>query len=330
MENLPAEILLDVVEQMDIDTIRSLLQANKGIGSLIKRYEKSISKARAAQFVLPPTGNVLSSSAEDRWIIEGNTFSMISELEMRNDRYEDLLQQHDWINISSPPGMAPLTAEQEEQLSHLLKRAMAHCDRIADIAANPPCYPFPVKSWGALKTARLITSTEYSDNDPYSNDRARPVQIEYIRSLSLHDVTMLFCLTNLFGWEFGMQQAATGPPLDLELTVCFEECVLRHGSWFLGAQLRKSQDFLDLILETALYDMDEWESGLSEVPGLRMTMVSHFRELTGIEGNLTLHMLKIVKTLISGNESAKSEEESEDNGEVQDEEDHKHQDQDWD
>ncbi|KAI0013002.1 hypothetical protein F4779DRAFT_614163 [Xylariaceae sp. FL0662B] len=326
METLPAEVLLKIAEHMDIVSMRAFMGTNKQqwlirlqqqqMQLLIKSHERSISKARAAQFMLPPTGNIFSSCSTERWAYEANTFKMVQELETRDDHINQLLRRTDYINIGSIPCIKPLTVEQQERLFPLLKRAMVHCDHIADIAANPPCKPIPTTYWAALQKRVYLRSNippEYRDNDPYSHFGARPWQIEYIRKLSLQDLAMLYCLTSLFAWSYAREPITQADPTAAESITVFEECILRHGSWFLWARLGKPevepmQYMTNLIVAAGLSELISWETGMDGAPpGLRMTMMNRFRELVGLDGHLHAKMRKIVKGLIGADEEDENE-----------------------
>lgn len=67
---------------------------------------------------------------------------MMKELERRQVIVEDILTKAPaFINIQSPAVLGDLDNESQMRFSGLLKKALAQCDHIADIAANAPCKP---------------------------------------------------------------------------------------------------------------------------------------------------------------------------------------------
>lgn len=93
-------------------------------------------------FLYPPVGNVLSSELCLRRPLRHGSFEMMKELERRESAVEDILTKAPvYINIRSPAMLGDLDDESQIRLSGLLKRALAQCDHIADIAANAPCKP---------------------------------------------------------------------------------------------------------------------------------------------------------------------------------------------
>ncbi|CAJ2512783.1 Uu.00g009020.m01.CDS01 [Anthostomella pinea] len=305
---LPNELILDMVEHMDVRTLKAFMATNKELCGFIKDHEHSISKARAAIFPLPPLGNVLSSATPERNVLLQNTFSLLHELEIRELRIDYLIQKHpEFFNLASPPGLPPLTMEQQGRLGPLIKRALLQCDAMADIAANAPCKPIGEEYYS------LITSGVWSvsplprglrNMDPFTNVHARPGQVAYIDSLPLADVAVLLFLINMLGFGFSQAKKFDGsdPTINERITV-FEECVLRHGSWFVWAHVSDRATMREMaghMLRAGLTELTEWETGAEGVlQGLKMTLVERFRQLARAPGDrVVLKMLKVVKELV--------------------------------
>lgn len=274
--------------------------------TLIKTYEHSISRGRAAFFMLPPQGNVLSSSATERCIVLKNTFSMVRELERRDKRINRLIA---WCPkafcIHSPPWLPCLTVPQQARLVAVIKRALYQCDRIADIAANEPGSLVPLeRDQGTVPEMfqHPDASTFPDDGDlftlnPLAKPIVRPKQIEYIRSLPLEDTAGIFLTIN--GLGIGLMCSCTcNSPQRYERMTVIEECVLRHGTWFVWSRLLGSAKWNDLansIIHMGWAEMKGWESGaISGPPGLKMSLMQRFRELLG-GGDMDEFVAKMTK-----------------------------------
>ncbi|KAI3332175.1 hypothetical protein HD806DRAFT_518971 [Xylariaceae sp. AK1471] len=287
---VPTDIILNIVEHMDTTTRKSFMATNKGLSTLIQSYERSISKARAAIFTLPPPGNVLSSFEPERQVLLENTFSMVTELELRDRRIERLINKCPKIfNTAAPPWLPSLTPQQQARLVLILKRALCQCDRIADIAANEPCTAIPEKYYDLIQFGVYASSPmneELSEFDPFSNLNARPRQTEYIQSLPLKEIAGLFLLTSMLGYGLSSARANydSDPALYERMTV-FEECALRHGTWFVWGRTLGCPYMREMaahMVSAGMVEVTEWETGNPRVlPGLKMTLMGRFKELVG-------------------------------------------------
>lgn len=108
------------------------------------------------------------------------------------------------------PCLDPLTGYEKERLVQLLKRALYHCDRIADIAANMPGADI------VLQYSQLITSgvadlshedlpstvEDYNRYPSFTNLHARALQIEYLRAMELPELSVLYYLITIAGLGF--------------------------------------------------------------------------------------------------------------------------------
>ncbi|KAI0868503.1 hypothetical protein GGS24DRAFT_494502 [Hypoxylon argillaceum] len=308
---IPDEIVLSIVEYMDTTTRKCFMATNKGMGTLIESYEHSISKTRAATFILPSLGNILSSSTDERCVLPKDTFSMIHELELRDERIDRLIKECPKVfSIASPPWLPSLMPPQQGRLVMILKRALYQCDRIADIAANEPCIPIPVEYYhsivdGVYELPFALSSPIGGQFNPLTRLDARPKQIEYIRSLSLDDIAGVFVMINMVGYGL-MVSSARESPARFERKTVIEECVLRHGTWFLWSRLLgglDSQEFAGCIISAGRAELRQWESGsLDGPPGLKMTLIERFKELMGgnTEENTSAKIVSTLEKLVLG------------------------------
>ncbi|KAK5628474.1 hypothetical protein RRF57_004189 [Xylaria bambusicola] len=281
--NVPNEIVLQIVEYMDSWTCMRFMKASKKLYMLIKAHEHSISKGRAAAFTLPPLGDALSSRTDQRYVIPKNTFEMNRELELRELRTDLLISECPGIFcLASPPWFPPLPPPAQRRLAPILKRALHQCDRIADIAANEsPLEPkyYRVLFEGADEmTAATLDPLE--SLNPLANPEARPKQIEYIQSLPLEDIAGLYTLVNMVG--YGLMACCQFNTSSMEGKTVTEECVLRHGTWFVWACLRSELDLAGCMIGAGRAELKQWESGALKGPdGLKMTLTARFRKLLG-------------------------------------------------
>ena len=222
--------------------------------NLISTYERSISNAKASRHCHPPPsgGAVLSSATIERHALRAGTLDLVRELERRAERVDDILLRSapGFLDLSSPPGLPPaaalsrstpggtsttapapapgsaaasveqaapaLTAEQQGRLEPLLRLALCHCDRIADIAANSArCEPVSAAMYDLIPTgvwAQHQESPPHGDGDstgavdPFANPAARPEQIDYICALGPADITALFYLVSVLGGAYARQR----------------------------------------------------------------------------------------------------------------------------
>ncbi|KAI0553386.1 hypothetical protein F4679DRAFT_468677 [Xylaria curta] len=311
---IPSDIILLIVDQMDTDTRKGFMAANKGICMLIESYEHSISKNRATTFTLPPLGNVLSSSTSERRVLPKNTFAMVREFELRDNRMDRLIRECPRIFcLSAPPWLPCLTARQQGRLGLILKRALYQCDRIADIAANmsdpqiPPEYYHAITDrvyeWPSALSSSVLGEFKFN---PLTRPNARPKQIEYIESLPLEDIAGIFILINMLGYGLTCICSDTG----YERKTIIEECVLRHGTWFVWSRLLGDQSLQELagcVISAGMAELKQWEAGaIYDPPGLKMRLTRRFNELVGgtTGDEMTLNIEKALEKLVIGDEES--------------------------
>ncbi|KAK7951427.1 uncharacterized protein PG986_007155 [Apiospora aurea] len=263
MELLPPEIILGMVEQhMNMATVMQFMQTTKARSPhpnspQRRTYEASICRAQMAARRLPPAGHVLSSRGPERRVIAANTFAAVLELDVRQERISDALR-HDFWNTGSPPLLGPLTRRQQARLLELMRASLCRCDHIADIAA-------------ACSHPRAPADT-------------RTAQIDYMASLSTEQLAALFYTVDMAGFGFvRARKYEAEDPLVWEKITVFEECLLRHGSWFLWAHLQGGQaSHATQLIEAGLKELTDWETGKEGMlPGLRMSLVDAYRARLG-------------------------------------------------
>ncbi len=235
---------------------------------------------------------------------------MIHELELRDRRIDRLIKECPKIFCTaSPPWLPPLTVLGQTRLVPILERALHQCDRIADIAAKES--PIPVENYrsildGVYELPSALLSAELSKFNPLANPNARPKQIEYIRSLSLEDIAGLFILVNMLG--YGLMLSYPISSTSYERKTVIEECILRHGTWFVWARLLGGPGMLELagyIISAGRAELRQWESGALNGPdGLKMTLMGRFRELLGggPRGEFTDKIVDTLEKLVLGDE----------------------------
>ncbi len=151
---------------------------------------------------------MLSSATVERRVLRAGTFDLVAELELRDSRIDDLLQRGNaFIDVASPAGLEGLTSAQQARLALLLRRALYHCDRIADLAANPPCEPIAEDHYALIPTGVWaqpgpLYPEDLRDRDPFANPGARAAQLAYIRLLCPRDAALLFYLVTALGASF--------------------------------------------------------------------------------------------------------------------------------
>ncbi|TGJ87678.1 hypothetical protein E0Z10_g1111 [Xylaria hypoxylon] len=315
---VPNEIVLQIVEHMDTITRRCFMATNKRISALIESHERSISKIRVDRFALPPLGNILSSATDERYVLLNNTFSMVLELEIRENKINRLIQECPKVfYMTSPPWLPSLTPLQQTRLPPILTRALHQCDHIADIAANGSCPPIPSKYYHAildgvyeLPSALLSSNDELNEFNPLTNRNARSKQIEYIQSLSLEDVAGIFILVNMIG--YGLMCSYPASSTSYERKTVIEECVLRHGTWFVWSRLLGGPGMRELagfIISAGRAELRQWEAGaLDGPPGLKMTLIGRLRELLSgdPEDEVADTVAKTLKRLVLGDDKERT------------------------
>ncbi|KAI1755639.1 hypothetical protein F4782DRAFT_527694 [Xylaria castorea] len=322
---IPSDIILHIVEQMDSDMRESFMATNKGIYRIIESYEHSVSKFRAATFTLPPLGNVLSSSTKERRVLPKNTFAIVREFELRDNRIDRLIKECPRVFcLASPPWLPCLTARQQARLVPILKRALYQCDRIADIAANvlgpqiPPEYYHAITDEVYELPSALSSTTEAEFKlNPLTRPNARPKQIEYIQSLPLKDIAGIFILINMLG--YGLTCFCSNTAYERKAVV--EECVLRHGTWFVWSRLLGDPSMRELagyIISAGRAELRQWEAGaIDGLPGLKMTITGRLNEMVGgvTDDEIALNVEKALEKLVIGDEKERTGWESDYNDE---------------
>ncbi|GAW12046.1 hypothetical protein ANO14919_014010 [Xylariales sp. No.14919] len=243
---------------------------------------------------------------------------MVLELELRESRISRLIDECPKVfAMASPPWLPSLTAMQQTRLRPVLERALYQCDCIADIAANGSCPPIPSKYYHAildgvyeLPSALLPTADEISEFNPLANRKARPKQVEYIKSLSLEEIAGMFILVSMIG--YGLMCSYPNSSTAYERKTVIEECILRHGTWFVWARLLGGsgmQELAGYIISAGRAELRQWEAGaLDGPPGLKMTLMGHFRALLrgGTGEELSDKIAKTLRKLVLGDEKERA------------------------
>ncbi|KAI1658358.1 hypothetical protein F4813DRAFT_388633 [Daldinia decipiens] len=308
MASFSRDLILEIAQNLDAKSLFKLCETSRENNMLLKTYQRSLSQLRLAEFPVPPPGDVLSSELYLRRPIKHGSFQMLLELENRRSRVKEILTASPHFNIGSPPGLGELTNPQQERLCAFLYRAFAQCDYIADIAANVPCGT-PEAQWYGHQFMKWWGGREleqgFREKDPYTNYPARPAQKEYIRNLSKQDCIMIYYLINMMGSCFVKSREdwiLSDPVFDERITV-FEECVLRHGSWYAWAHFMGGSEWVSMTIDIASVGMTElhrFEYGNEDAMcSLLSVLVERFNELHESPDNRTKTVQQAAKRLIT-------------------------------
>ncbi|KAI0152132.1 hypothetical protein F4776DRAFT_13905 [Hypoxylon sp. NC0597] len=320
MEKLSYTLLLEVVERMDVKSTLKLMETSKSMYKLIRDYQFSISMAQVASFTMRPVGNVLSSEVFLRRCIQHGTFEMALEMERREARINDILSNSGYINFVTPLQLGPLNVTQQERLYDLLKEAMRHCDRIADIAANEPCQPIDRQWYMQFKKRRFEVFNMplgFRLKDPITNYEARPAQFEYINNLSAVDIVMISYLLVAMsdGFYLECKDWVDSDPVFYERQTVFRECVLRHGTWYTWSHTRGDESWKKMayaIIRVALVELTSFEFGIDPEdeedvpPSLQSVLMDRFNVLYPSEndGAWAPELFKVVRRIVKGTSEA--------------------------
>ncbi|KAI1086369.1 hypothetical protein F5B19DRAFT_162694 [Rostrohypoxylon terebratum] len=204
--------------------------------TLIKTHERSISKRVLKALSTNTLIKVLSSEVFVRRPLEVGSFPMICEMEKRDAHAEGVLGSP-FFKQGLSARLASITSRQKDVLHALLKNALAHCDHVADIAANYPCTPVSEAWYNRIK-GKYFDARDlpigFRLKDPFTNFDARDAQRDYLNSLPKEEIAIIyFLITTLsWGWFLENMDLAQADPAFPERQLVFKECILRHGSWF--------------------------------------------------------------------------------------------------
>ncbi|KAI0206428.1 hypothetical protein F4808DRAFT_455187 [Astrocystis sublimbata] len=286
LDKLPNELILHCVQFMDTNTRECFAATSKGMAELLKSFERSLSIFRTNLFVSPPTGNILSSASHKRAVLPYGTFELVRELERREGRYEFLMHNCPIkCAIACPPWLPPLSPLQQYRLGTILERSLRQLDQISDIAAHEKYPPIKSESYGAIlggvfsrPSALLPSEAEEYTHNPLTRPHARPEQIKYIQSLSPEDLTGLVYLVDILGFTL----TCSCSRYRVERKTVTEECILRHGPWFVYARISRNTTLLQMsefMISAGIAELREWEAGkIQGPPGLKMTMTRLFNQ----------------------------------------------------
>lgn len=323
ISTLPPELIVSLAEHLDAISLARLTCTNKRIRCLIQAYEHSICMTKFCDLAVfqdgdrrITDGHVLTSASIKRKACKTLTVPGIHELELRKHRFDEIVNGG-FVDLATPPGMGPLTPVQQRRFIHILRRALYHCDAVADVAANIgaplPDYDYTHVSGGIWSLASGL-GLETQDHDPFANIHARTAQIRYLESLSVEDLAGLYVSIMAFSsGHIRDRPALQADPNFAERITVFEECTLRHGTWFLWAQAFESKAMLrettGHMLLAGFAELIGWETGDEHVaPGLRMSLLEaakcHFVKID--EHPVVYHLYQVVRKQVFGNEMKKA------------------------
>ena len=126
----------------------------------------------------------------------------------------------------------------------LLWRALYHCDRIADLAANgpheaagaPPPERWDLITTGAWRLPEEDFPEEIRGRDPCTNFEARPAQIAYIRALPAQDVLFIFYLVAVCGAAFSRKrriyESSDPAAVSLSLSFSYPSLLITRSTYY--------------------------------------------------------------------------------------------------
>ncbi|KAK8089057.1 hypothetical protein PG997_004018 [Apiospora hydei] len=253
MELLPPEIILGMVEQhMNMATVMQFMQTTKARFPALPgvawrgepRWQHAVCRPRAMCYprAAPSVASLPPTPSAQSW-------SWTSGKSASATPCGATFWEH-----GQSPLLGPLTRRQQARLLELMRASLCHCDHIADIAA--------------------------ACSDPRTPAQTRTAQIDYVASLSTEQLAALFYTVDMAGFGFvRARKYEAEDPLVWEKITVFEECLLRHGSWFLWAHLQGGQaNHAAQLIEAGLKELTDWETGKEGMlPGLRMSLVDAYR-----------------------------------------------------
>lgn len=272
--------------------MQSLTYSAQELHKLLKSYETSICQYRISRFALPPTGCVLSSGGVVRHTLKYETFEAIAEIERRESRIHHILYSS-FVNMARPPFLEPLEGIHQENFADMIRRSLRHCDAMADLAANVPGAAITEQQYQTMATGGSNTRVSRDEIAAlFLNFKVRPAQIEYIKQLPADDLAGLYL--TVMALSAGFVQAndwVRWDPNYPEQVTVFEECILRHGTWFLWTQVAHGEDVraqaavVNRMLRAGFAELIDWETGKADMePGLRMSLLgAAMTKLTEIE-----------------------------------------------
>ncbi|KAI0025368.1 hypothetical protein F4780DRAFT_774835 [Xylariomycetidae sp. FL0641] len=290
---LPSEVILVIVEFMDTTTRQAFMATNTAMRRLVPAYEHSIAKANAAKYPLPPAGLVLSTTtpALRGLLCPVNSFALVRELEVRQSRIKQLVKSKYFV----PFGLWPLTYREYIRLDICFERALLICDAIGDIAANLAQDP--------IAAAHVLQATQ--TGNVASKIPLRRLQRAYIRSLSLPSTVVVLFLVSTMSSSYSKSIGyGLSDPSVIERLTVFEECVLRHGSWFLRAHIQGNPAEAAMAKEmigAGMNELTQWEAGSAgALPGLKVALLDRFKELTKTRYHAIAKVLSFMHRMVRG------------------------------
>ncbi|KAI0597758.1 hypothetical protein F4775DRAFT_217401 [Biscogniauxia sp. FL1348] len=301
LDTIPREIVLAIIHEMDLRTIMVFMRTCKRYAQFIRTHEISICTNISRRYTIPPSGMIFTSNALDREIAVPGKFPILAELELRESRIEFLVKRIHMLSKSSMfitvTGFSATTPAQRERLTPLLRRALWQCDAISDIAARVPV--IPEEDMSDMNERERQEYEAYCNamdqialDDPYRFVNARAAQLAYVRGLATEDLAALLLLVTVLGTGYARLKGSAHVrgrldtediwgPHARERALIFEETTLRHGSWFLWAEICGSASMRTHAHHMIWHGCDElteFEAGAPFAPpGIKMTLMEQLR-----------------------------------------------------
>ncbi|KAI1491993.1 hypothetical protein F5X96DRAFT_432529 [Biscogniauxia mediterranea] len=291
LDTIPTEIMLSIIEEMNVRTIKTFMLTCKGYAQLIRTHKRSICTNRSRRYPVPPSGMIFTSDVLEREIAQLGEFPILAELELRENRIEFLVQNFHHFGLAAVAGIGPMTSAQRERLAPLIRRALWQCDAISDIAARVPIIPEEDTSCMSERELRAYEAhcddmDRVACDDPHRFVNARAAQLAYVRGLATEDLAALLLLVTVLGSRYVQlrkrEWAAHPRGRGRERALIFEETTLRHGSWFLWAEICGSASMhahaLSMV-QAGCEELGQFEAGSPLAPpGVKMTLMELLRK----------------------------------------------------
>ncbi|ROT41573.1 hypothetical protein SODALDRAFT_331321 [Sodiomyces alkalinus F11] len=297
---------------------------------ILDQYERSVSLRHSGlrEYEVQPRHLILGSETPTRYVIPFPSYPGIRELEERARQIQYVVHQTNYLKDGfSCIGLGDCAPEELSRATQGIERALWLCSDIADLEAAP---------WASFKDVpenlrvhrhlvghgredrEQASDATTTKEDRVSEKPVRVTQLELLENLPTVDLARLVVLLFLTRHAFMEFVCGEAPrdfqnPLYAEWCMSVVEATLRHGVFFLHAQIQGGNEHLlgragvgsplarraaeiatDLVEEIRLWEKS-WQNML---PGLNMTVQGTFRRRIGCDPRQSLYF---AAEMIKGN-----------------------------
>ncbi|KAM4059555.1 hypothetical protein HRG_011611 [Hirsutella rhossiliensis] len=283
MPVLHGAIVLQIVEYCDADTIKTLLSI-AGFREIIEEYHTSIARklirwdvgdeTLRGKFLLDTFDDLSGRPCSERAVIPVSSLYAIDIVERRVSLVEWLLKRPLLCtrNDSDWPHLNKLT--ERETMRQMVREALSLCDHLGDIEASviglsdlsgfdAPALPqmsidhVLAHQWTTVRNGLELAPQSRAEQmrERYVRWLVRGRQRQYLKTLKTRQLLSIVLLLRLIGEGLPRESGRErDPERRWKLLRGVNECVLRHGTWFLSAYkadapcyIRRHQHANDLI-----------------------------------------------------------------------------------